>query len=389
MIARSIAALAWVLAAACGDDGAPPAGMNDGSTRDGGGDTGPRPDAGAPGCTAEAPIELGRDEAGGSIAIAAAGGPDSFLIVWTSAAGVSALSMPSDGVPGEPVTLAAAGTSIAVVWADTEWIAAWAEDGDLQLRTISADGAELGAAAHVTDDALDDRAPSLVAAGGDVIAAWIRGDEVVAARAGSDGVLDWGPTALGTTGTEGDVGVAPLGEGDYFAVWSEPPVVRSRMFGFAGSTRGEATAFDSSLFAAGAVAAAGGPLAGGVLFEVTTSGTRDDLRLQPLGIDGMPSGAADLATVDGVWGRSPALARFAGGWAGFWRGGQIGTGHARIGLFSVEGDSVLQLAIGSLASLDGDVALAVASDGTLLAVWTDREPAGPAILSAARIVCRG
>jgi hypothetical protein len=336
-------------------------------------------------------MELARDDAGGPIEIAAAGGPDSFLIAWASATGASAVVMPSDGAPGEPVTLAAAGTSIAAVWADTQWIAVWADAGDLYLRTVSPDGADLGSAVLLTDDATEDRAPSLVAAAsGDVIAAWIRGDDAVAARAASDGALDWGPTVLGTTTPAGEVAVAPLGEGDYFATWSESPAVRSRQFGFAGSLRGDAIAFDPSLAAAGGVAAAGGPLAGAVLFEVTTSASREDLRLQPVGIDGMPSGAADLATADGVWGRSPALVRFAGAWAGFWRAGQIGTGHARVGLFSVEGEPVLQIAIAPIVALAGEVALAVASDGTLLAVWTDEATSGaPTVVSVARIVCRG
>ena len=389
MAARSIAVLAFVMVASCGDDGAPPAGTLDGSRRDGGGDAGPRPDGGEPGCTVEAPIELARDEAGGAVDVAVAGGPDSFLIAWTSAEGASAAVMPSAGSPGAPIELATAATDPAAVFAEDEWVAAWVDAGELHLRTVSADGAELGTVARLTDDAIDDRAPSLVAATGDLIAAWIRDGEAVAARTGRDGTVEWGPVALGAAGAASEVAVAPLGESDYFAAWSAPPDAHARTFGFAGTLRGEVVAFDPALVVAGGVAAAGGPLAGAVLFDVTTSGTREDVRLQPIAVDGTIAGTATLATIEGIWGRTPALVRFAGAWAGLWRAGTLGTGHVRLGLFALEGEPVLQVAVTPLSSLEGEVALAVATDGTVLAIWTDRASAGSAtVVGASRMVCR-
>lgn len=396
--------LAVGLAGCSDDDGRPPGAIGDASIdatvpTDGPAPDAARTDAGPAGCTVGEVLELARDGAGGGFQVAAAGGPELFAVVWTGAdegaPAVAARIVPSDGPPGERLALAegdASGPAVAAM--DGAWIAAWSSAGtagslELFARSLPTDGSAPPDATRVTDDAIDDAAPTLVGTPSSVVAAWLRGSDAVAGRLGADGTLSWGPTVLGEASGASEIGLGRLDD-RFFAGWATAAGLQLRVVRGDGDLPGTVTSLPSDAPATGQVALAGGSSGGAALYGLQTSAARRDLRLQHLiAPEATASTAARLATVDGVPGHSPALVRFAGAWAGAWRAGMLGTHHVRLGLFAIEGDVLEQRSLAPLGDAEGALALAVASDGTLLVVWGDGAEDGASLLQGIRIECRG
>lgn len=368
---------------------------SDGETEDAG-------DGSTPFACTGAPFEVRASAPGTTLAIAAGGSDDDFLVVWTvTAAGttdVFARRVPPTGSLGpvwQITTNEDVESSPAVLTTGNTWLTAFTTDSGAasDIVTYGLDPADpIGATqTNITLDAATDAAPRLFDAGAGTVVLWHRPSLVP--KSASSMRLD----ALGDP-------VSALVPVDAMTTFNEAPSVFDR------GTAGPAAFFLSGqnniqmlpLTSSGVVDAAGSPatiVAPGATNRLAFSragtssrlfiGATSSISSAALGTNGAPAGATSTVNTSGTNERSPAAVGLANAHLLAYRTSMSGTPTLRLAALAPTNASVISdVAITTLDSLDGDVVLTTTSEGDILLVYTDVSGANVQV-AAARIACTG
>lgn len=414
MLFRTLA-WAWACAsavAACG--GTPPVGLDAGrrdagdaasTPADGGSDATVGIDGGPPmptSCTVlDAPaLELGTDGRGVSRAVSVLGAADRFHVLWVQSPiardEIRLLDLPTQGaVAGAPVLVADAPLvgSAAAVAASGGWIVVWDDTalGGFEVRSafVASDGTA-SAPARLTNNALRDDTPSVVAFGPVVLAGWMRED-----GAGGRALFALPLSATGEAdGTEtrvldADVAAVTQTQSDLAATWALPVPGGSQVMlqelTPAGALMGSGVRLDTEANGAGAARIASASNRSAAVFTAQVAGARAELRFQSLDENGQPDHVERVLTPSPETGTGPGIAPLAGGWIVAYRTSEASP-RIRGALVSPLGDVVASFDVAPAAPQGGPVAVAVAGDGRILVSWVD-VASRVGTVRAARIAC--
>ena len=412
------AALALLLASACGDDRPPPpplmdvdggAATSDGSIAAGDGSTGAdgaAPSDGAVGVDADVssdaglevtdPCELAdTDEVtlgpapSGATSPALAGGDDRVVAVWveqrTGIPQVVAESVTTGGVAGAPVlasvelarhaapAVTALGARFFVAWQDNS-LGRWEIFG----RIVDASATPATDAILLSDDDSGDaRVAATELASGDALVAWIGADTMEAQivrtrRVASSGVARGArPTNVSTAmDVPATVALAPFGDGAVLGVGdAENRRVARVSLDSTGAGSGTPLVLDTEANGTGAVGVATVEGSAAFVFPVRVDGTRPEVRFRRLDESLAPLGTERLVTLPPSTGEGAAVAHFRGGWAAAYSTGAAdGSRAIEIALMSRDG---LLVGLSEIATgaADASPTLAATVDGALYAGW--------------------
>lgn len=262
-------------------------------------------------------------------------------------------------------------------------------DYEIYGLAVGADGAPLSAAPirWTTNAGRDDR-PSITAVGGAAIVAWV--DLATPPQANVATV-----TAAGAIGAsvelaaEADLpgsrpALSTLGTGA-MAAWALAGDVVAQHLTAGGSLDGARTTLNTEHNADGSVDLAGSDLEGAIVFGVTAAGGQ----VRGIGLDG----AGETSTVERViapattgHANDPSVARWGPGWAVAYRITDE-DGNSRMELAAVDSNMGVVSRIDLGAALpSGPTDVAVAADGRVAVVWTEREASSTRV-ELARVDC--